>query len=663
MGTVPAVALALFCAGSAPAASPDRWAPGVADAPWAVVTSLQAWPAFDQAVPDWETVVADRDPIVRAAAAAALGRGRPAGAVRWLQELLQDESELVRPVALWALLQERDESAKAPLQRALASWASFDEWQSDPPIAPWGSLFRRAGLPAELARLRRDERVEWLSRFDGAAWVLAPLPADSGPKTVPVARLSAERSEWDADQEVRLRLELAEPGRLDLDVVGWWDLSVDPPQSRVAGTGPYLRTSEGKYALDVGVPGARQELRLGGPGVLPGTYMLARVGLGNPLFFRVRRSREAEAEAPALVAAAPRDPGAVERLGELRVRAAEPSILRLWRQATRGGVARMARRYRGSDCGMLLDPETSGPLSALVFLGSAAAFREPWAGPRPSTSAPPWPSSPPAPDVTAAATAYLIVAQPRAAGWRPSPARGAPSLARAEVKPGARSTLEEIAAAFCVERPPPSPTPTARAGLGSDSGPGAREPRARAAPRCQCRKKRYPKPTALLLGVGARAAWSLLAGRSCTARSTSWGRTGPWRREIAPSRPPSHRRGPALEAASPRTRPDVWLSLAAEWGAFDGTLKEVLLVAGEALARQPNASGRPGLREFEGNADAGQWDEGPCGLGGAALPGPPDEPTSGLRTDLLPRCSNTPAEIDAEVRAELRPHGRQVGVT
>jgi len=647
MGTVPAVALALFCAGAAPAASPDRWAPGVADAPWAVVTSLQAWPTFDQAVPDWETVVADRDPIVRAAAAAALGRGRPAGAVRWLQELLQDESELVRPVALWALLQERDESAKAPLQRALASWASFDEWQSDPPIAPWGSLFRRAGLPAELARLRRDERVEWLSRFDGAAWVLAPLPADSGPKTVPVARLSAERSEWDADQEVRLRLELAEPGRLDLDVVGWWDLSVDPPQSRVAGTGPYLRTSEGKYALDVGVPGARQELRLGGPGVLPGTYMLARVGLGNPLFFRVRRSREAEAEAPALVAAAPRDPGAVERLGELRVRAAEPSILRLWRQATRGGVARMARRYRGSDCGMLLDPETSGPLSALARLESAAAFRELLGGAATVDIGAALAQFPPAPDVTAAATAYLR-------SWRSHVQQdGAPVRLEALLRwPGLRSRpapaapLEEIAAAFCGASPPVA-DPNGVLALAAIQALARVNPER--ATTLLVQKLRHPKPTALLLGVGAsrpepafrqvlRRAFDILGEDGAVAPRT--------RAQLAAFAAPDDQ---PLEAASlPDETLDVWLSRVMEWGASTARLEEVLKVAGEALARQPNASRQARLAELERRR--GQWDEA-VRLARAALPGLPKEHEG--RAHLTVALALAARGDDAEARAEL----------
>ncbi len=459
MRVLSAVVLALASAGVAfgdEREAPDRWAPGALDPAWATIAALQAWPSFGTEPPDWEAASGDPEPLVRAAAAAALGRGRFGQAARWLRPMLEDQSELVRSTALWALLQAPDESAREPLLFALASWERFDD-DSAAPFGSPGALFRRAGLPADIVSLGKDERAEWLARFDRASWPPPPAPP-TGPGRGPTwamaagGWLSAERSEWDADEGVDLELALTAPGRVELSYVGWRALKslARDPQPR---GGPTLRTFDGLVAVTAATPGARERLRLGGdPAILPGIYVLSRVGGGNPLFFRVRRSRAAEQALPALLEAAPHDLATVTRLGELRVKAAAPLLLRLWRQARSGAARRRAERQRAAMCGTVSDPESEVPFAALLGLESASAYA--------ALLADGWPPLlEPEPEVwpaglleagRGAATATL-------AGWRrlAGQANGAATLAAAASWPGvwrdpsAARAITEMAEAYC----------------------------------------------------------------------------------------------------------------------------------------------------------------------------------------------------------------------
>src|SRR5262245_22563860 len=110
--------------GDSVAGNQDPWSPGVRREEWTRIETIQRFPLYD-AEPQFDWTVARRDEsyLVRAAAAAAIGRSRDEKWIPLLNALLNDEMHLVRRFALAALLQIDSPLIKEPLLKAIDSWS------------------------------------------------------------------------------------------------------------------------------------------------------------------------------------------------------------------------------------------------------------------------------------------------------------------------------------------------------------------------------------------------------------------------------------------------------------------------------------------------------------------------------------------------------------
>ncbi|MCX5654616.1 MAG: HEAT repeat domain-containing protein [Planctomycetota bacterium] len=104
LALLPIIALVTVCLG---APAEDPWQPGYALEGWDRIAALQRYPLWDKTPPDWPTVCRDKDPLVRTAAALAIGRAADASLIQVLRPLLSDGHPLVRCWALRALLKIR----------------------------------------------------------------------------------------------------------------------------------------------------------------------------------------------------------------------------------------------------------------------------------------------------------------------------------------------------------------------------------------------------------------------------------------------------------------------------------------------------------------------------------------------------------------------------
>jgi hypothetical protein len=330
------VGVFLAAAASGPVGPVDPWSPGASDAGWAMIEQVQAWPAFRSKPPDWDRVAGHSDPLVRAATAGALGRGRPPGAVALLARLVRDDHAVVRNLALWGLLYIGSPDTKKPILDALADTpilTAYGSFNAGVPAGGFDELLELIGLPpAELAR-PWPERAAWVAQFDPAGWTMTSIFARAVPVPARVA-LAVEQSQWDADDGTRLKasFDLREISKAQFLIgetpLGRW--GPDLGRRAVRPARPLsLQTINGLSRMEVTPATENQTLLLpGDAGLLPGIYFLRTVPGANPVFFRIRRSRMAERSIPELIAAAPKDRAAALQLGALRARAAAPVLLR-----------------------------------------------------------------------------------------------------------------------------------------------------------------------------------------------------------------------------------------------------------------------------------------------------------------------------------------------
>ncbi|MHC4717042.1 MAG: HEAT repeat domain-containing protein, partial [Planctomycetota bacterium] len=94
----------------------DIWRPGCALGEWRVIEALQQYAVLPgRKEPDWPERLADAQPLVRAAACLAIGRGADPKHIPLLVPRLSDEWGYARKCALWALLQMDSQAVKRPL--------------------------------------------------------------------------------------------------------------------------------------------------------------------------------------------------------------------------------------------------------------------------------------------------------------------------------------------------------------------------------------------------------------------------------------------------------------------------------------------------------------------------------------------------------------------
>ena len=149
----------------------DPWQPDFKLESWQYIEILQKYPVLTSVEPDWQKLVYDDNPYVRAAVALAIGRARQPDLIPILSPLLLDEFLLTRKCALWALIRMKSPLIKEPLLQVISSWEDLIEKTESPPgFNDIYTLFNKIGLPTKLLNISLIERQAWLQNFDAVAW-------------------------------------------------------------------------------------------------------------------------------------------------------------------------------------------------------------------------------------------------------------------------------------------------------------------------------------------------------------------------------------------------------------------------------------------------------------------------------------------------------------
>ncbi len=304
--------------------TPDPWAPGATADPWPLITTLQRYATPADPEPDWTRAVQHEDVLVRAAAAAALGRVPDSRRQVQLDALLNDRVAVVRQTAQWAALQQPGQPTPELLGRILAE--------------PWQHFaVAHDVLPQGAESMSPGQRSEWLRSLPPGP--LPPRPADQPGLALRRATVTASRSEYDADEVVELAAHvITGPGR---EASAWLLPSSIVP--RDPWHDPSQPTSTHDPARAVSMPVTVRLVGGDGTARLPLTPSSDRVvaialdledlppdvytfTFGNPLFLRVRRSADSEQRG----LAAARDPlesdETLATVSRLRMRAAAPAL-------------------------------------------------------------------------------------------------------------------------------------------------------------------------------------------------------------------------------------------------------------------------------------------------------------------------------------------------
>ena len=322
---LPIIALVCVCL-AAPAEDP--WQPGYALEGWDRIAALQRYPLWDKTPPDWPAVCRDKDPLVRTAAAMAIGRAADASLIPVLRPLLSDGHPLVRCWALRGLLKMRSPQVREPLLEVIAGWDSFatDDGR--------GFDFYGVGLPGDIATRPLEARRRWVKE-SAPAWALDTAePVREYGVWLQVTACPQE-SQIDVGVPIHLRFSVQASGPekyLSLLLSGMF-ASWRPIDADGRTTAQDLYDQRLQFPHDMGEP-KRDEIDLA-PGrngpfdlavltsrrpPLPGIYLFDTLNAA-PMLMRVRRSAEFEKKIPDLLKP-PLTAANVELLGRQRVWAA-----------------------------------------------------------------------------------------------------------------------------------------------------------------------------------------------------------------------------------------------------------------------------------------------------------------------------------------------------
>lgn len=323
----------------------DPWVPGYRSGAWDRIHRIQSCPLTVKLdTNDLKALCADLNLFVRAAAAFAIGRLQTKELTPSLIPLLDDDAEIVRRSAFWALLRMEDDQIKAPLLKVLSSWPDVDHWF--PGTHNYFYLFRRIGLPHHLARLPLEKRREWVKKLDVAAWDVrfddsqSPISPTNGRIDITVY---PALSHWDAGHPVKLTVEIKPVGckkplklRLTDGTGDWFAVGDKGDVSRRDMYEWRMHFPKGLAELDHDImlpitPDAcrNEELSLSPTRkpLPPGVYLFCSFRSMCPVLVRVRRSKAFERQIPDLIERIPARE-AVETLGQQRVTAAVPALIR-----------------------------------------------------------------------------------------------------------------------------------------------------------------------------------------------------------------------------------------------------------------------------------------------------------------------------------------------
>lgn len=369
----------------------DPWAPGTSVDPWPLIEHLQRWGVGPQPEPDWQAVIADGDPLVRAAAAAALGRTPRPDRRGLLEPLLADRVRLVRRTAQWAAMQFGDVIPSALADDVLRDVGAEDH---ERPEADPGLLrLLRRWVPPTVIGSGPPQRRAWLA--ERGRGPLPPLKAqvNYGPAVLAGGWVAAARSQWDADEIVELTARVVTgaaslPGSIGLarrlvpfDPFGAPDRRGPPWSSESTGPTVTVRVVGGDGTGVLQLPPASDRvvrLAFDLAEVPPDVYTFS---FGNPVFLRVRRGDAMEKRAAKAAAEVLTSPEALDRVARLRVLAAAPALReRFARNLETYGFGFNA--YRDAMVLARLPDRAAAELVIPPLLASAA-IRDPWTGQRP----------------------------------------------------------------------------------------------------------------------------------------------------------------------------------------------------------------------------------------------------------------------------------------
>jgi hypothetical protein len=371
----------LLAAASAVAEAPrDPWTSGASVEPWPFIARLQRWGTADEKEPDWTAAARHADPLVRAAAAAALGRRPDPKRRAVLDALLTDRVPVVRDAAHWAVLQFPDEPTSAVV-RGLA-----DE------LRRYVDRLRRY-VPPRVWQLDRGGHRAWARALPPGS--LSPIPAEPAYEAQRERlEVMALQTEVDSDAIVELVVRVVTTAgqvggatRLQASLVPHDPWS--PPRERSAGVPAPAPSPEPISLRVVGgdgtgnlvlPPSSDRTVRVSFDlaEVPPDIYTLT---LGNPLFFRVRRSVDAEARGGAAARDVLKTEDALRTVARLRMASAFDAL----RERFSKSLAAYGFGFNAWRDALVLERLADPRAADLVLppLLAARTFRDPW------TSAPP----------------------------------------------------------------------------------------------------------------------------------------------------------------------------------------------------------------------------------------------------------------------------------
>jgi hypothetical protein len=357
-----------------PAAVDDPWAPGYRCPEWDKIELVQRYPQFPGPEPDWGALAKDDSPLVRAVTMLGLGRTADVRRVALVIAGLDDPSPDVRRAALWALCRMETPAIREPLLKVIGTWPRLE--------TTWPGYIdvRWFGLPRTLNDMPLADRQTWLTRFDAKSWpwtYTGPSSQLSPAGGSCDATLTVSSSYWDGQAPFSAGLCIQRGGGgtpsevHPLDGVGYWfqaDHWRGPGREFDGGRMVFphcLADGQGENRIKVG-PSERIERTYVIASKIaplpPGIYHFAAFHSTHPVYIRVTRRKQIEEQIPEWLAHAD-DPAVVKHLGEYRVRAAVPTLVKRFRE----------RGMTDGQEGLVKNRENAGLAEALGQIGDPAA--------------------------------------------------------------------------------------------------------------------------------------------------------------------------------------------------------------------------------------------------------------------------------------------------
>ena len=297
----------------------DPWRYGYVADSWKTIESIQQYPLINTKEPDWEALSTSGDPLIRTAAALAIGRTKNPELIPILEPLLSDAFSLTRTSAFWALVQMRHPATNGLLDIFLSEWDDrviFHNYELD--LEKYDDLYDPLEEKKVLERIISSQQGEkgnfpnnrnqlsfslkksiWNSGLKGDEQIIARRIKDNGSGKI-IARAHKTPVEYKND---------------DIDAVSGSTVSVNSSLVEVDSTGKTLASEllkERQYKSEL----------------YPGVYLYEVLSdkPDNIFLIRVQRSKEVEKKIPEVLKGE-FDREALEFLGDYKVLAAVPKLI------------------------------------------------------------------------------------------------------------------------------------------------------------------------------------------------------------------------------------------------------------------------------------------------------------------------------------------------